>query len=130
MEKTIVIFKPDANKRDLIAPIFHLLYKNKFHIKNMKLVNASSKQIIDHYYNNLSGVSEIIKNKENGILINMNIPSDFEKAIEYVKSKEIRDKLSENSLENIKKYYPRNILIRQIEYYKKIINEKSKEYVK
>ncbi|MCD2257513.1 hypothetical protein FHQ08_12535 [Lactobacillus sp. CC-MHH1034] len=55
MEKTLLLFKPDANKRNLISPILNLIEEKGFVICKIKVKNATKYLVYEHYYNNLQG---------------------------------------------------------------------------
>lgn len=49
MEKTLVLIKPDAMKRNLMGEIISIYEKSNLHIKAMKIIKATNEMGMEHY---------------------------------------------------------------------------------
>lgn len=63
MEKTLILFKPDANRRRLIAPILLNILQNQFLISEISVCNATKEMVYEHYKQNLTGDDGTILNR-------------------------------------------------------------------
>lgn len=53
MEQTLLLFKPDANIRNLIRPILDYIVEHDFRILDIVTTDANRHMVLEHYRNNL-----------------------------------------------------------------------------
>lgn len=73
MEKTLIIFKPDALERKLVYLILDVFLKNDFKIETIDFVEVSEKQICSHYYKNIESSSPEIRERIVDFFVGKNV---------------------------------------------------------
>lgn len=71
IEQSLILIKPDALQRNLVGNILKTYEENNLSIKNIKLVEATKEQAINHYleHKNKSFFNELVEYITSGPLI-------------------------------------------------------------